>query len=129
MIPETRVENDSFPIPKLLINKEDIACFMKEFKGFHAQFSDCFSREEPRKNFYQYMAGQMSQPERKSIEPIALNVKSAKVRAMQHFLSDIVWEEERIFSRYHGMVSDDLENVGDIINISIQPYPIVYELP
>ena len=30
MIPENRVENDSFPIPKLLINKEDIACFMKE---------------------------------------------------------------------------------------------------
>ena len=25
MIPENRVENGSFPIPKLLINKEDIA--------------------------------------------------------------------------------------------------------
>ena len=51
MIPENRVENGSFPIPKLLINKEDIALFMKEFKGFHAQFADCFSREEPRENF------------------------------------------------------------------------------
>ena len=108
MIPENRVENGSFPIPKLLINKEDIALFMKEFKGFHAQFADCFSREEPRENFYQYMAGQMSQLERKSIEPIALNVESAKVRAMQHFLSDIPWEEERILSRYHGMISEDL---------------------
>ena len=48
MIPENRIENGSFPIPKLLIDKEDIALFMKEFKGFHAQFADCFSREEPR---------------------------------------------------------------------------------
>jgi SRSO17 transposase len=108
MIPENRVENGSFPIPKLLIEKEDISIFMEEFKGFHAQFADCFSREEPRKNFQLYMAGQMSQLERKSIEPIALNVEDAKVRAMQHFLSDVVWEEEMILSRYHDMVSEDL---------------------
>jgi hypothetical protein len=73
---------------------------MEEFKGFHAQFADWFSREEPRENFYQYIAGQMSQLERKSIEPIALNVESTKVRAMQHFLSNVVWEEERILFRY-----------------------------
>jgi SRSO17 transposase len=115
MIPENRVDNGSFPIPKLLIDKEDIDRFMEEFKGFHAQFADCFSREEPRENFYQYMAGQMSQLERKSIEPIALNVESAKVRAMQHFLSDIVWEEERILSRYHGMVSEDLGDTDGVL--------------
>jgi hypothetical protein len=57
MIPENRVDNGSFPIPKLLIDKVDIVRFMEEFKGFHAQFADCFSREEPRENFYQYMAG------------------------------------------------------------------------
>ncbi len=114
MMPENRVDNGSFPIPKLLIDKEDIVRFMEEFKGFHAQFADCFSREEPRENFYQYMAGQMSQLERKSIEPIALNVESAKVRAMQHFLSDIVWEEDRILSRYHGMVSEDLGDADGV---------------
>ncbi|MBW2557972.1 MAG: hypothetical protein JRD69_03920 [Deltaproteobacteria bacterium] len=63
MIQENRACDGSFPIPKLLIDKEDIVCFMEEFKGSHAQFADCFSREEPRGNFYQYMAGQMSQLE------------------------------------------------------------------
>jgi SRSO17 transposase len=115
MIPENRVYDGSFPIPKLLIAKEGINRFMEEFKGFHAQFADCFSREEPRENFYQYMAGQMSQLERKSIEPIALNVESAKVRAMQHFLSDVVWEEERILFRYHGMVSEDLGDAEGVL--------------
>ena len=115
MIPENRVYDGSFPIPKMLIDKEDIGRFIEEFKGFHAQFADCFSREEPRENFYQYMTGQMSQLERKSIESIALNVESAKVRAMQHFLSDVVWEEERILSRYHGMVSEDLGDAEGVL--------------
>ena len=115
MIPENRVCNGSFPIPKLLINMEDMKFFTEEFKGFHAQFADCFSREEPRENFSQYMAGQMSQLDRKSIEPIALNVQSAKVRAMQHFLSDIAWEEDRILSRYHDMVSEDLGDAEGVL--------------
>jgi len=57
----------------------------------------------------------MSQLERKSIEPIAMNVESAKVRAMQHFLSDIAWEEERILFRYHGMVSEDLGDAEGVL--------------
>ena len=108
MVPESRLQDGSFPIPKLLIGKDDITHFIEEFRGFHAQFADCFSREEPRENFVQYMAGQMSQLERKSIEPIALNVENAKVRAMQHFISNVVWDEARIISRYHGMVVEDL---------------------
>lgn len=108
MIPKNRFHDSSFSIPKLLIEKEDVNLFIEEFKGFHAQFADCFSREEPRENFYQYMTGQMSQLERKSIEPIALNVENAKVRAMQHFLSDIAWKEDLILSRYRDMVSEDM---------------------
>ena len=115
MLPENRVENGSFPIPKLLIDKEDIPQFMQEFKGFHAQYAECFSREEPRGNFYQYMAGQMSQLERKSIEPIALNVESAKVRAMQHFLSDIDWDEEQMLSRYHDMFVEDIGDTSGVL--------------
>ena len=115
MIPENRVCNGSFPIPKLMIGKEEINLFTEEFKGFHAQFADCFAREEPRENFYQYMAGQMSQLERKSIEPIALNMENAKVRAMQHFLSDIAWDEDRIVCRYHGMVAEDLGDADGVL--------------
>jgi SRSO17 transposase len=61
------------------------------------------------------MVGQMSRLERKSIEPIALNVENAKVRAMQHFLSDVVWDEERILSRYHGMVGEDLPDAEGVL--------------
>ena len=115
MVPESCVQDGSFPIPKLLIGKEDISQFIEEFRGFHAQFADCFSREEPRENFFQYMAGQMSQLERKSIEPIAVNVEDAKVRAMQHFVSDVIWDDGRILSRYHDMVLEDLGDVDGVL--------------
>ena len=111
MVPEIRIQDGIFRIPKLSIGEEDVADFMKEFKGFHSQFADCFSREEPRVNFLHYMAGQMSKLERKSIEPIALHVENAKVRAMQHFISDVTWDDERILSKYHEMVAEDLADL------------------
>lgn len=115
MLPENRVQDGAFPIPKLFIGKEDITKFIEEFRCFHAQFADCFSREEPRENFAQYMAGQMSQLERKSIEPIALNVENATVRSMQHFISNVVWDEGRLISRYHSMVLDDLGDTEGVL--------------
>ena len=115
MVPENRIQDGTFPIPKLFVGKEDIDQFTDEFRGFHAQFADCFSREEPRENFVQYMAGQMSQLDRKSIEPIAMNVENAKVRAMQHFISNVVWDEARIISRYHDMVVEDLGDTEGVL--------------
>ena len=49
------------------------------------------------------MVGQFSELERKSIEPIALNVKDGKVRAMQRFISDAEWDDANanIEIKYH----------------------------
>ncbi len=108
MLPESRSVDGIFPVPKLRIDSEDIVRFSEEFQGFHSQFADCFSREEPRANFARYMAGQMSQLERKSVEPMALNLENGAVRSMQHFISNVAWDESRLISRYHGMVSEDM---------------------
>jgi SRSO17 transposase len=108
MLPECRIQDDAYQIPKFDLERDDIENFAEEFKGFHEQFQDCFSRQEPRDNFYRYMAGQLSQLERKSIEPIALNVEDAKVRAMQFFVSNVIWDEDKIMSKYRCMVEEDL---------------------
>ncbi|MCP4932650.1 MAG: IS701 family transposase [bacterium] len=82
---------------------------MGELKDFHAQFADCFVRSEPREHFYHYMVGQLSHLERKSIEPIAVNVSGKEtVRAMQRAVSDAVWDDPKMLSRYHGMVADEI---------------------
>jgi len=108
MLPDCRMVDDPYSIPKFDISVDDFDGLLDELKGFHEQFHDCFFRIEPRENFFNYMAGQLSPLERKSIEPIALNIENAKVRAMQFFISDVRWDEDKILTKYRGMVKDDM---------------------
>jgi len=57
-----------------------------ELKGFHEGFEYCFSRSEPREKFFRYSAGQLDKLERKSNEPIALNIQGGNVWSMQRLL-------------------------------------------
>jgi SRSO17 transposase len=54
------------------------------------------------------MSGQLCHLERKSIEPIAFAIEGAKVRAMQRFVSDAPWNEDKIMSKYHSLLNDDI---------------------
>ncbi len=70
------------------------------------------------------MIGQLSQLERKSIEPMALNVEDGNVRSMQRFISDMVWDDEKILEKYHGMVAED---IGDPLMQSKPLYKVIDE--
>ncbi len=108
MLPDIRHNEFQFSIPVFDIQKSDIDDFLKELKGFHDNFHECFHRSESREHFFKYMVGQFSELERKSIEPIALNVKDGKVRAMQRFISDAEWRDEKIELKYRNMLNEDL---------------------
>ena len=108
MLPEIRSDEHRYPVPKFDLNKDDIKNFSNELRGFHEQFADCFHRSESREHFFKYMAGQFSQLERKSIEPIALAIEGGNVRAMQRFVSVAPWDDDKILSRYRSYVNEDL---------------------
>ena len=108
MLPKCRTEGDPYSVPKFEVVTQDVEDFSGELRAFHQTFADCFSRSEPRENFFNYMTGQFSELERKSIEPMALHIEGANVRALQRFVSDVVWNQELILTKYHKMVDDDL---------------------
>lgn len=109
MLPEIRQESYLYTIPKFRVEPPDVEAFVEELQMFHSKFGDCFVRSEPRHSFYQYMVGQLSHLERKSIEPIAVNVGGKEtVRSMQRAISDAVWDEPKMLSRYHEMVAEKL---------------------
>lgn len=108
MLSASRCEGDSFAIPKFSLDRGDVEGFMDELRGFHDQFRDCFMRSEPREHFWLFMSGQFSPLERKSIEPIALQVEDGNVRAMQRFVSDVVWDEKLMLRQYHILVDEDM---------------------
>jgi len=115
MLPNCRTEGDPYPIPKFTVEKADVKDFMKELKGFHNEFRDCFNRSETRDNFFRYMVGQFSELERKSIEPIALNVKEGKVRSMQRAISDAIWDEPQMIATYRTMVNEDMGDLNGVL--------------
>ena len=108
MLPITRSNEHLYSVPKFDLGKGDIKDFMNELSGFHEQFADCFQRSESREHFFNYMTGQFSPLERKSIEPIALAVKDGNVRAMQRFVSDAPWDDEKMVLKHRSNVNDDL---------------------
>ena len=108
MLPCPRCDEHLYPVPKFDLGRDDIADFIHELRGFHEQFAECFQRSESREHFFNYMAGQFSELERKSIEPIALALKDGNVRALQRFVSDAPWDDDKIMSKYRSLVNDDL---------------------
>jgi SRSO17 transposase len=108
MLPCSRCEEHLYPVPKFELTRDDISEFYYELKGFHEQFADCFQRSESRNHFFSYMAGQFSELERKSIEPIALALKDGNVRSLQRFVSEAPWDDDKIMSKYRCLVNDDL---------------------
>lgn len=108
MLPAIRCDEYLYPVPKFDINKDDVEGFSNELREFHKQFADCFNRSESREHFYNYMAGQFSDLERKSIEPIALAIKDGNVRSLQRFVSDAPWDDVKIGVKYRNMINDDL---------------------
>lgn len=111
MLPECRQNDYLYTIPPFIIEENNIEDFAEELRKFHGNFSDCFARRESRENFCDYMAGLLSDLERKSAEPIAVNIKGIKsVRSMQRTMSNAVWYEDKILYRYQELV---LKEMGD----------------
>ena len=82
--------------------------FLEELWEFQSTFHDCFARSEPRVHFFDYMVGQFSKLERKSIEPMALQVEGGTIRGLQRFISDSVWDEEQMRWNYHQLVAEEM---------------------
>src|SRR5262249_52514563 len=73
------------------------------------EFADCFGRSEPREHLRHYVRGQLSNLQRKSVEPIAL-FNNLAPRTLQEFLSTDVWDHLRARDRIQQIVARDHED-------------------
>jgi SRSO17 transposase len=79
--------------------------------AYHAQFHDLFARREQREWSAFYLRGQLSDLERKTVEPMVLALKGddrAAVRAVQQFLGEGAWDDAAILARREALVAEDL---------------------
>lgn len=105
--------------PELNLAPRDLEAMAEELVRYHAQFHDLFQRGEQRQWSEFYLRGQLSDLERKSIEPMVLALKGpdgAAVRAVQQFVSEGAWGDEPILARHQRLVAQSLgEEEGSMI--------------
>ena len=83
---------------------------------FLRQFDDCFGRVTTRRHLDTYIEGQLSDLERKSVEPIA-DAAGTAPRTLQEFLSLFRWDEAAMRDRFQQRVArrdTDRHRVGTI---------------
>ncbi len=74
------------------------------------RFAACFPRRDTRAHFPRYVQGQLSDLERKSVEPMALKM-DVPVRTLQEFLSQHKWDHLKMRDHLQHIVRD--EHGGD----------------
>jgi SRSO17 transposase len=79
---------------------------LAEFLG---EFADCFGRSEPREHLRHYVRGQLSDLQRKSVEPIA-NFNNIAPRTLQEYLNTDVWDHARARDHVQQIVARDHED-------------------
>jgi len=115
MLPACRTDGEGYAIPTFDVVPSDVEGFMEELWAFQSAFHDCFARSEPRGHFFDYMVGQFSKLERKSIEPMALQVEGGTIRGLQRFISDVRWDEEQMRWNYHQLVAEEMGDPDGIL--------------
>jgi SRSO17 transposase len=70
------------------------------------QFSDCFGRSEPCQHLLHYVRGQLSNLQRKSVEPIAL-FNDVAPRTLQEFLNTDEWDHPKLRDHVQQIVARD----------------------
>jgi SRSO17 transposase len=73
---------------------------------FLKRFDDCFARKDTRAHLSVYVNGQLSDLQRKSVEPIAL-AADVPVRTLQEFLSQHRWQEDLARDRLQQIVAEE----------------------
>lgn len=83
----------------------------EELAAYHAQFAHLYKRREQREGAEFYLRGQLSDLERKTVEPMVLAAKGCDlnaIRAGQQFLGEGRWDDAAILHRREELVAADL---------------------
>ncbi|MBV8383395.1 MAG: transposase, partial [Planctomycetaceae bacterium] len=78
------------------MTEDDVRATAERLVQFHERFAPLFGKEQAQDHAYTYVKGLMVCPERKSIEPIALNVGDGQVSAPQKFLNIAPWDHDDV---------------------------------
>ena len=95
------------------MDAETLKSFLPEFTRFIGRFADCFCDHRCRGHLPVYIRGQLSNLDRKSVEPIAV-ASGVATRTLQEFLSLLSWDHERMLDRLQRIVAAEHAGPGSV---------------
>jgi len=90
------------------MTQDEVRAAAERLVEFHERFAPLFGKEQAQNHAYTYVKGLMVCPERKSIEPIALNVGDGQVSALQKFVNIAPWDHGDVQAEVQSVFADDL---------------------
>jgi SRSO17 transposase len=90
------------------MTEDDVRAAAERLVDFHERFAPLFGREQAQDHASTYVEGLMVCPERKSIEPIALNVGDGQVSALQKFINSAPWDHGDLQAEIQSAFVDEL---------------------
>src|SRR5262245_32908207 len=90
------------------MTQEEVRAVAEQLVQFHARFAPLFGKDQAQIHAYDYLKGLMTCPERKSIEPIALNVGHGDVSGLQKFVGAAPWEYDDVMAEAQALFAAEL---------------------
>lgn len=112
--------------PTMRLAAHDVQASADELIRFHHLFDHVFRRHEQCEWSALYLCGQLSNLERKTLEPIVLAFRGTDrntVRGLQQFISQGTWSAEKLILRLQQLVADWLGDPAGVVIVDGSGFP------
>jgi SRSO17 transposase len=115
-------ESDEAP-PQLVLTPEEIEELADELVDYHAQFADLYYRIEQAHWGCKYLQGLMLPIERKAVQPMAMALEGGNIQAMQQFIGQGRWQDEKLLQKHWQLVDETLGEEDGVYIVDESGFP------
>jgi hypothetical protein len=90
---------------------------------YHAEFASLYYRREQAHWGYKYLQGLMAPIEEKTIQPMAMALKGGNIQAMQQFIGQGRWQDEKLLRRHRELVDETLGEEQGVYIVDDSGFP------
>lgn len=109
--------------PALDLSGEEIGELAGELSDYHSEFAELYYRLEQTHWGEKYLQGLMLPIERKSIQPMAMALEGGNIQAMQQFIGQGRWEDERLLTKHRQLVAESIGEADGVYIIDGSGFP------
>lgn len=109
--------------PPLDLTPEKVEALADELVVYHTEFADLYYRVEQAHWGYMYLQGLMAPIETKSIQPMAMALEGGNIQAMQQFIGQGQWQDEKLLKKHWQLVNETLGEADGVWIVDGSGFP------